>query len=70
MDMEDHVLPIGLVDSRLARAAPRLERGRVIGVNADDVEAVGVDEIGAARIGDAPAEDEMKERLAHAGPSG
>jgi hypothetical protein len=34
------------------------------------MEIVGVDEIGAARIGDAPAEHEVKERMAHAGPSG
>ncbi len=68
--MENYVFPIGLIDSRLAGAAPRLERGRVVRINADDMESVSVDKIGSARIGDAAAENEMKERLAHAGSSG
>ncbi len=59
MDMNDHVFPVGFVDSRLARAAPCLERGRVVGKYADDVKTVGIDEFGSARIGDSPAENEM-----------
>ena len=68
--MDDYVFPVGLVHPRLARAAPGLEGRRVVGKNADEVEMVGVGEIGSAGIGDAPAENEVKKRFAHAGPSG
>ena len=57
--MDDYVFPVGLVDSRLARAAPGLERRRIVGKNTDDVQGVGVDEIGSARVGDTAAEYEM-----------
>lgn len=57
--MNDHVFPIGFVDARLAGAAPRLERGRIIGKNTDHVQISDVDEIGLARIGDTAAEDQM-----------
>ena len=68
--MNDHVFPVGFVDPRLARPPPGIKSRGVIGKYANDVKIIGIDEIHAAGIGDAAAENKMKERIAHAGASG
>ena len=65
VQMNDHVLDVGLVDGGLAGPAPGLEGGIVIGENADDVEPVRVGKFGPLRLGDLAPENKMQKRLIH-----
>ena len=58
--VDDHVLGVRRVDAALCLAAPSAERGLVVGEDADDIEVLSVDEIGAGRIFDFAAEDQVQ----------
>ena len=59
VQVNDHILDVGLVDVSMAGAAPGLERRFVIGVDAENVELVRVDEIGSLRVFDLAAENHV-----------
>src|SRR4051812_916848 len=59
MEVDDNIFHLGIVDGPLRLAPPGVERRRIIGIEADHLDAVEV-EIEAARILDPAAEYEVQ----------
>src|SRR5690242_17130527 len=63
MQMHDEEAHLGVIDGRLRLRPPRRIGGRVIGVEADDLDLVEILEGVVLEIGQLAADDEMKQLL-------
>src|SRR6185295_7432199 len=70
MHVYDEIAHVGIVHTTLRRGFPGFVGFRIVGVDADDVEGVRVDEFGAVQSLQLAAEDEVEQLLVSAGAVG
>ena len=60
MDVDHNIFHLGVVHGALGLPAPRLDRGFVGAVDANRMDAFGIDKFVSARVLDPPAHDEVE----------